>query len=473
MEKETNTLNFRIGKGAGQLVTDIAREKVISGKYDIDHGIRVLTLSFIGMTEKQAFKILVGIKKLVVLPATQELDYVDDPDKPLIYHGINKLEIFLQRMDLDCKKMEYYLREHMRKISEDPLYLDAAILTPYFIDNDDTLLKEVIDDTYLYFKDFLHTCVTQLKEFVMIVGMLKKLYAYQMKFKVPVHPNLVEFEIPSSITKLHNTLFNINPVMLGNMVDEYNKATGDLDNYFKANKEIEKMFKAKRPDLPMLPFYDESKDPVVEEPKVEEPIEKTSAEIIQDIKLEKLSEQTEKDVEEIIEILDDVVEEQDKEILEDHCGEDEEDEDEEYSLIKPVDHTEKRWDAGYISPEGLYYALDGDIANMLHNNIADALVYARIIPEDFEDEVTADSYLERKGWVKQHGDHILFSGYDNSKLGKKDVPITKAQLKVIKEIMHKFYGGSVWPGYDPRNRCSVLSWVRSDPLQFRLKWFAL
>ena len=29
-----------------------------------------------------------------------------------------------------------------------------------------------------------------------------------------------------------------------------------------------------------------------------------------------------------------------------------------------------------------------------------------------------------------------------------------------------------WPGFNPANRCSVLSWARSEPLQFKLKWFA-
>lgn len=140
--------------------------------------------------------------------------------------------------------------------------------------------------------------------------------------------------------------------------------------------------------------------------------------------------------------------------------------------IEPVDPKEKKWDAGYISPDGLYYALDGEISNMLHLSIADMLVEAKIIPEDFDGEVSSDVYLEKKGWVKQHGDHILYAGYDNHKTGGTDIPISKAQLTTITTIIRFWYNGIIWPGFNPANRCSVLSWARSEPLQFRLKWFA-
>lgn len=101
--------------------------------------------------------------------------------------------------------------------------------------------------------------------------------------------------------------------------------------------------------------------------------------------------------------------------------------------IKPVDIT-KGWSAGWLSPEGDYYALNGDIANMLHNQIADALVAAHIIPlKDGDTDVTKnpDSWLGESGWVKIHGDWILYDGYFQSKHGMPLVPITDKQIEQI------------------------------------------
>lgn len=101
--------------------------------------------------------------------------------------------------------------------------------------------------------------------------------------------------------------------------------------------------------------------------------------------------------------------------------------------IKPVDIT-KGWSAGWLSPEGDYYALNGDIANMLHNQIADALVAAHIIPlKDGDTDVTKnpDSWLGENGWVKIHGDWILYDGYFQSKYRMPLVPITDKQIEQI------------------------------------------
>ena len=40
---------------------------------------------------------------------------------------------------------------------------------------------------------------------------------------------------------------------------------------------------------------------------------------------------------------------------------------------------------------------------MLHLNLANMMVKDGIIPEDFGGESTADSWLERQGWVNIHG----------------------------------------------------------------------
>lgn len=98
----------------------------------------------------------------------------------------------------------------------------------------------------------------------------------------------------------------------------------------------------------------------------------------------------------------------------------------------PVDIMDK-YDAGWLSPEGDFYGLNGQIANMLHIQIGDALQKQGIIPmkDDKDWDVNPDSWLEQQGWVKIHGNNINFGGCLNSKIDKKDVNITEKQLEVI------------------------------------------
>ena len=80
--------------------------------------------------------------------------------------------------------------------------------------------------------------------------------------------------------------------------------------------------------------------------------------------------------------------------------------------LEPVDIM-KNYSAGWLSPEGEYYALNGEIANMLHNQIADALQEKGLIPmyaneeeEKLDIKLNADLWLEEQGWVKIHGNHV-------------------------------------------------------------------
>lgn len=72
--------------------------------------------------------------------------------------------------------------------------------------------------------------------------------------------------------------------------------------------------------------------------------------------------------------------------------------------ILPVDITEG-YDAGWLSPEGLFYGMNGNMNDMLHIQISDLLKEEGIIPED---ERSPCGWLEDNGWVKIHGDWVLF-----------------------------------------------------------------
>lgn len=87
--------------------------------------------------------------------------------------------------------------------------------------------------------------------------------------------------------------------------------------------------------------------------------------------------------------------------------------------LKPVEITEG-YDAGWLSPDGEFYGLNGDAGNLLHLNIAERLLASKKIP--VKEMRNPDRWLEENGWVKVHHDWILFSG---SFYGK---TLTEAQI---------------------------------------------
>lgn len=75
--------------------------------------------------------------------------------------------------------------------------------------------------------------------------------------------------------------------------------------------------------------------------------------------------------------------------------------------LKPVEITEG-YDAGWLSPDGEFYGLNGSVRNMLHLNIAERLLASKKIP--VKEMRNPDRWLEENGWVKVHHDWILFAG---------------------------------------------------------------
>lgn len=82
---------------------------------------------------------------------------------------------------------------------------------------------------------------------------------------------------------------------------------------------------------------------------------------------------------------------------------------------------------------------------MLHNQLADALYKKGIIPRKDSDvdsyERNPDGWLCKHGWVRIHGDHLLYDGYMQSNYGMPLVKITDAQRKQILRYGAECYGG--------------------------------
>lgn len=97
-------------------------------------------------------------------------------------------------------------------------------------------------------------------------------------------------------------------------------------------------------------------------------------------------------------------------------------------ILEPSD---KIHDAGWVSPDGLYYGLDGETANMLHNQIADFLQKQGLVPKEYENN--PEVYLGEQGWMKQHGRWLLTDAYFHNK------EVTDSQLKTLGKLTRDIY----------------------------------
>lgn len=121
--------------------------------------------------------------------------------------------------------------------------------------------------------------------------------------------------------------------------------------------------------------------------------------------------------------------------------------------IEPVNIMDN-WSAGWLSPDCKFYGLNGEIANMLHNQIADALQNAGMIPmyENENDEklnikINPDAWLEQHGWVKVHGDNINYAGCLNHRLGIENVHINEQQVMLLCEYIRDCHNGLLRLGW--------------------------
>lgn len=140
--------------------------------------------------------------------------------------------------------------------------------------------------------------------------------------------------------------------------------------------------------------------------------------------------------------------------------------------IVPVDILDN-WSAGWLAPNGDYYALNGEIANMLHNQIADALVTAEIVREEEDTLKNPDAWMEQNGWVKIHGNNINFAGCLNVRLGKRNVQMTPEQIQKIYEYGQNCHNGLLKVGWQmkPLSAVRFKDLLEADPDRLNKDYF--
>ena len=368
----TRTMNFTIGEDFGTLITGIAREHLLYSN-NLPKAIRTISDSLIGITDKQAFGVLVGTKKLDVDVENQEMIFYSPTNVEDIFQSnLNKLK----KYERDFSLFSGVLVVEATKAKNKLIKININGLTEYFKDEDDRAILDQIDDKYYEYRFVISIAMRTIGEYFRLFNTMQKTLDMADSLGIPLSYSNDDIRVCDSVMELQNQLNRPGK----SITKEQNK----LDNYFDTIEKIEVDYKGG---------------------------------------------------------------------------------------ISPVDIREG-FNAGWLSPDGDYYGMNGEYANMLHIAIADALVLEGVIPEDFGGEVNADVWLERNGWVKQHNDWILYSGYDNSKLGLEDVPITKEQIDSLYRMGQHCYQGRLAFGYG-KLPISAVMLPNIDPLQFKLKWFKL
>ena len=137
--------------------------------------------------------------------------------------------------------------------------------------------------------------------------------------------------------------------------------------------------------------------------------------------------------------------------------------------IKPVNILDN-YSAGWLSPYGEFYGLNGAYSNMLHINIAEALLNVGVIPQEFKEK--PDIWLERSGWVKIHGNHILFAACNNHVANRKSLYMTDKQISTIASYIGECHQCIVLLGFD-KTKVSLSTMVKEaeSPEHFHKKYF--
>lgn len=134
--------------------------------------------------------------------------------------------------------------------------------------------------------------------------------------------------------------------------------------------------------------------------------------------------------------------------------------------ISPVNILDN-YSAGWLSQDGTFYGLNGEISHMLHNQIADALYNSGIIPLAKKNEINPEQWLDENGWVKIHGNWILYEGYLHN-----NIPLSKEQINIIYKYGQMCHNGMLRLGIK-QEYVSAVRFEMTDPLQFKTNYFKI
>ena len=107
-----------------------------------------------------------------------------------------------------------------------------------------------------------------------------------------------------------------------------------------------------------------------------------------------------------------------------------------------------KYDASWISPEGEYFGMNGEIANMLHNKLADLInerhikLTGKSLVED--SNINVDAVLCDLGWARIHGNRVMYDGY----LMNPIIHMTDKQKEAIYKYCQMHHRGIICCNYN-------------------------
>jgi len=139
--------------------------------------------------------------------------------------------------------------------------------------------------------------------------------------------------------------------------------------------------------------------------------------------------------------------------------------------IEPNDITDLN-DAGWLAPNGDWYGLNGVQANYLHNQLADMLYKAKIVPTR-GNKANPDVWLEKHGWLKVHGHKVFYGHYFYREQGaiKEYLDPTEEQLEALYKY-GQLKGGYLQLGMG-NHHVTAVNIQSIDSIMFRTKFFKM
>lgn len=106
------------------------------------------------------------------------------------------------------------------------------------------------------------------------------------------------------------------------------------------------------------------------------------------------------------------------------------------------------WDAGWLSPEGLFFALNGAQSMMLHQSIADNISNGTWFKENakLDKDDTPESWLELHGWMKNFRKDFYGHFVRSKELIEQGYAFcpTDIQVKKLCDYVDKYYNGTFY-----------------------------
>lgn len=399
MSEQTKTVHFSLGANFGTLMGNLAQERLI---FNLDpiHALKTFTDSFIGMPEDLALQLLSG-KEYVLVPISDGevtvRERIDGDDYPML-NGTEIIDNFVSQTNKEAKEFgkaictAFQMPVTTRNYAVDLSLSFNDLVSLFelnghdkseFYDSLKDKAEDIKNDVLYADADICDKIQTQL-DMIDIINSWKELVDKKVAvIRWMVNKGLAEYSIRKTLAEFNNP-------------EEWLKYDQKFVTFEEMLQEVTYTM-----DL-LYHFTRKIKDGAPESVYVS-----TGNELLdQFFNAEKQIEQALKE------------------------------------RMRPMPINERR-NAIWVSPEGKMYGLNGVIANMLHNQIADKLRADGII--DYTESPTTptvDAYLEEKGWVKIHDNWIMFDPFAKSRdFTTVTNFITEEQTLVIAKYLEIHYNG--------------------------------